>query len=69
MGSAKDVKTANDDDRMDAGDGSPYVLVETRPQTGADSAGASGGPDRPDDDADHGENALQAEEPGYGYGV
>ena len=80
MGAAKDVMTANGDDTMDTGDGpegtglrtgdgSPYVLMETRPQTGADSAGASGGTDRSDDDANHSDSALQVEEPGYGYGV
>jgi hypothetical protein len=67
MGPVKDVQTVNDDNTMAAqGDGSPYVRTETRPpmtrpQTGADSAG--------DNDANCADNALQVEEPGYGYGV
>jgi len=69
MGPVKDVMTANDDDRMDTGDGSAYVIMETRPRAGVDSAGAAGGPDGADHDAHHADSAQQVEEPGYGYGV
>lgn len=70
MGPVKDVKTSNDDDTMAArpsGDEAvrcdpplvPGDKVDDVP--GDDVAGAAG---RDDND-----NALQAEEPGYGYGV
>ena len=67
MGPVKDGQTANDDNTMaargdgsHAGDGSPSVRTEPRPHTA--DAGA-------DIDANYADNALQPEEPGYGYGV
>ena len=70
MGSVNDVKTANEVNTMAArgtqGDGSPYVRTETRPLPRADSAGDAGA-EGPGDV--HSDNALLAEEPGYGYGV
>jgi hypothetical protein len=65
MGSAKDVKTATDDVRMDTGDASPYALKETGPPTAVDAAAAA----RADSNANHADTGVQVEEPGYGYGV
>jgi hypothetical protein len=67
MGPVKDVQTANDDNTMAArgdhrGDGFPDAHMEPRPHT--DGAASSA-----DNDANYADNAVQAEEPGYGYGV
>lgn len=63
MGHVKDVETATGDDTMAAQGG---LAPETRPLAGADTA-ADVAPGGRDDD--HADNALQGEEPGYGYGV
>jgi hypothetical protein len=65
MGHAKEVERP-DDDRVDAGNADNVDNVGY-----ASDAATAGRPDDTADTASHGNhpNDLQAEEPGYGYGV
>ena len=68
MGPVKDVQTANDDNTMAARPSGDVALRCDPPLVTADSAGDAAA-SHADADGNYADNALQVEEPGYGYGV